>query len=77
MRWPTPQSGALRNWEPLAPPCDTPSASVVPMLCTAKSLNGLIATLLTVGFVVASISAKFPVVWLTMWQPEQPILLND
>ena len=32
--------------------------------------------LLTVGFAVVSIRAKLPVVWLTMWQPEQPILLN-
>ena len=32
--------------------------------------------LLTVGFAVVSIGAKLTVVWLTMWQPEQPILLN-
>ena len=36
----------------------------------------LIAILLTVAFAVVSITAKFEVVWLTMWQPEQPTLLN-
>src|SRR5215471_6694867 len=46
------------------------------MLCTASSLNVLIVVLLTAAFVVVSMMAKFAVVWLTMWQPEQPILLN-
>ena len=36
----------------------------------------LSVVLLTVGFAVVSIGAKLTVVWLTMWQPEQPILLN-
>ena len=36
----------------------------------------LIVVLLTAAFVVVSMMAKFAVVWLTMWQPEQPILLN-
>ena len=32
--------------------------------------------LLIFGFVVMSIRAKFPVVWLMMWQPAQPTLRN-
>jgi hypothetical protein len=47
-------------------PCVTPSARPVPILCTAKSLKGLIVILLMFGFVVVSIRSKFPVVWLTV-----------
>ena len=76
VRCPTPHSGALRNWLPLALPCDTRSASPVPMLCTAKSLNGLIVILLTVEFAVVSIRAALPVVWFMMWQPAHPTFMN-
>ena len=36
----------------------------------------LIVVLLIFGFVVVSIRSKFVVVWVTMWQPEQPTLVN-
>src|ERR1700733_2795034 len=39
IRCPTPQNGAVRNWSPPAPPCDTLSAKPVPMWWISMSEN--------------------------------------
>src|SRR3954447_10016630 len=68
MRCPTPQSGAVRNSLPLAPPCEPRWARPAPMSCSAKSLYGCTVTLL------CPVRRDCAVVRLLVWQAWQPIL---
>src|SRR5580658_8080083 len=63
-RWPSPQSGAERNWSGPAPPWETPSASPEPIWCNSKSENRFACTLLSAA------TYDVPVVKLGVWHTE-------
>src|SRR5262249_42918918 len=71
MRWPRPHSGAVRNSEPVAAPCESPSARFEPMSCSSRSEKRLTAL-----FERAAL-ALLPVIRVGVWQRAQPTVANN
>src|SRR5271165_2404656 len=72
MRCPNPHSGAVRNSSGPAEPCDTLSASPLPMLCTSRSEYSVAAWLLSDG-----VSLENAVCSELVWHVSQWIWLNN
>src|SRR5436305_2031670 len=72
MRCPRPHNGAVRNWSPPAPPCETLSARPVPMWWTSRSENKL-----AVALPNPAVRREGWVVSDGVWQTAQPTELNS
>src|SRR5207244_8947711 len=69
---PRPHHGAVRNWSPPAPPCDTLSARPVPMWWTSRSENRL-----AVALPKPAVRREGWVVSDGVWKTAQPTELNS